>query len=130
MTSSKRLLIASSGALAAGVANGLLGAGGGIILVFALTRSFFGITQNQSPVYTSRDVMATSMSVMLPISAVSAFRYALKGAVDSSLALSIALPAVLGGILGGFLLCKLKEKFITKLFAFLVIYSGITMIAR
>jgi uncharacterized membrane protein YfcA len=40
------------------------------------------------------------------------------------------LPAIIGGIVGGILLDKLKENVIMKLFAFLVIYSGLAMIVR
>ena len=74
--------------------------------------------------------MAVSLSVMIPVSAVSAIRYGLSGSLDLSFSARVAIPAILGGILGGFLLGKLRETFIMKLFAFLVIYSGIAMIVR
>ena len=125
-----RLAIAATGALAAGIANGLLGAGGGIILVFALSPALGGLFEKGEEFYTRRDLMAIYLSVMIPVSVVSAVRYGLAGTLDLSYSQRVIIPAILGGILGGFLLGRLKESFILKLFAFLVIYSGIAMIVR
>ena len=74
--------------------------------------------------------MAVSLCVMMPVSAVSAARYAMGGALDASLIAKLIAPAVLGGIVGGILLDKLRENLIMKLFALLVIYSGLAMIVR
>ena len=59
--------------LLAGFANGLLGAGGGIVAVFA----FAHFLKGQG--YERRDIYANALCVMLPISAVSCVRYALAG---------------------------------------------------
>lgn len=130
MKAFSRLAIAAIGALAAGITNGLLGAGGGIILVFALSPALGGLYEKGEEFYKRRDLMATSLSVMIPVSAVSAIRYGLSGSLDLSYSTRVIIPAILGGILGGFLLGKLRESLIIKLFAFLVIYSGIAMIVR
>ena len=125
-----RLLIVCAGAFAAGITNGLLGAGGGIILIFVLAPALGGLYEKGGELYQKRDLMAISLSVMLPVSVVSAIRYGLGGMLDTAYIPKIILPAILGGIAGGFLLDKLKENFIMKLFAFLVIYSGLTRIVR
>ena len=130
MKARSRLFLVAVGALAAGIINGLLGAGGGIILIFVLAPALGNLYENGDEFYKRRDLMATSLSVMLPVSAVSAFRYGLNGMLDWEYISRIILPAILGGLLGGILLDKLKESFIMKLFAFLVIYSGIAMIVR
>ena len=130
MKAHSRLLYVCAGSLAAGIANGLLGAGGGIILIFVLAYALGGLYEKGEELYKRRDLMAISLSVMLPVSAVSATRYALGGMLDTEYIPKIILPAVIGGIVGGILLDKLKESFIIKLFAFLVIYSGIAMIVR
>ena len=130
MKSKSRLFLIAIGALAAGIINGLLGAGGGIILIFVLAPALGGLYEKGEEFYKRRDLMATSLSVMLPVSAVSALRYGMNGALDWSYVSKIILPAILGGLFGGILLDKLKESFIMKLFAFLVIYSGIAMIVR
>ena len=130
MKSKKRLFLVILGSMSAGIANGLLGAGGGIILVFALSSALGGLFEGGNEVYTKRDLMATSLSVMTPISAFSAVRYAVGGLLDTQYVASLILPAIAGGLTGGFLLNRLKEGFTMKLFAFLVIYSGIAMITR
>jgi uncharacterized membrane protein YfcA len=130
MKAESRLFAVTIGALAAGITNGLLGAGGGIILIFVLAPALGGLYEKGEEFYKRRDLMAISLSVMLPVSAVSALRYGLKGMLDMEFIPKIILPAIIGGIIGGILLDKLKENFIMKLFAFLVIYSGLAMIVR
>ena len=130
MNAKFRLFTVAIGALAAGIINGLLGAGGGIILIFVLAPALGALYEKGDELYKRRDLMAISLCVMMPISAISAIRYGLGGMLDHSLVSKLINPAVVGGIAGGILLDKLKENFIMKLFAFLVIYSGLAMIVR
>ena len=130
MKTNFRLLMVGVGALAAGVVNGLLGAGGGILLVFALSSALGGLYEKGEELYKRRDLMAISMCVMLPVSCVSAIRYGMGGMLDTEYIPKIILPAVIGGVLGGVLLDRLKETVIMRLFAFLVIYSGLAMIVK
>ena len=108
--------------LLSGFVNGLLGAGGGILAVFALS-SHFGEGEK-------RDLYANALSVMLPISALSCVRYAMAGNLHPDGFGVYALPAVAGGILGGILLGRLKSSFLGKVFGALVIFSGILLIVR
>ena len=130
MKAKSRIIAVSLGAFAAGITNGLLGAGGGIILIFVLAPALGKLYEKGNELYGRRDIMAVSLCVMMPVSAVSAIRYAMGGALDASLIAKLIVPAVLGGIVGGILLDKLRENLIMKLFAFLVIYSGLAMIVR
>lgn len=131
MKINNRLPLICLGAFIAGITNGLLGAGGGIVLIFLLSPALSGIYEkNGYEFYKSKDVMAISLSVMLPISVVSAIRYGARGLLDLSYVSKIIFPSVLGGFAGGILLNKLQENLITKIFAFLVIYSGLAMILR
>ena len=107
-----------------GFLNGLLGAGGGIPIVFSL--SFLLGETLEDP----RDLYANALCVMLPISAVSCVRYAMAGQLSVTGFGIYALPAILGGIVGGFLLGKLKASLIKKLFGALILYSGILLIIR
>lgn len=109
--------------LAAGFANGLLGAGGGILIVFALLR-FLGAEVER------RDIYANALCVMVPISLVSCIRYASDGRLSLSGFGAYALPALVGGLLGGILLGRLKASFLKKLFGALVIWSGVLLIIR
>ena len=108
----------------AGLANGLLGAGGGIIAVYALSYSL------GDEIADRRDVFANALCIMLPISAVSCVSYAIAGNLTVSGIGVYAIPAVLGGIVGGILLGKIKFTALRKLFAALVIYSGIALIIK
>lgn len=130
METRKRLPLVIIGSLTAGIINGLLGAGGGIILIFVLAKALGNLYEKGTEVYQRRDLMAISLSVMSVISAVSAIRYGINGILDLNLIKKLIIPAIVGGFVGGFLLNKLKESLLIKLFAFLVIYSGLAMIVR
>ena len=110
--------------LAAGFANGLLGAGGGILIVFGLS-SLLNFNEEGK-----RDVFANALAVMLPISIVSVISYISKGRFNTDAFGIYALPAVAGGFFGAVLLGRLKLRIIKKLFALLVIWSGVYLILR
>ena len=110
--------------LTAGVANGLLGAGGGTVIVFGIARVLGDSLKD------GNDVFATALCVMLPVSAVSCIIYALRGHIDTQGFGVFALPALIGGTVGGLLLGKVKADWVKKLFAVLVIISGILLIVR
>ena len=112
------------GGLAAGFVNGLLGAGGGIIVIFVLTK-FFGedIAKNNA-------VFGNALCVMLPISVLTCVMYASRGYMSPEGFGVFAIPALLGGLLGGALLGRIDTVFLKKSFAWLVIISGIIMMVR
>ena len=104
----------------AGVLNGFLGSGGGIILIFALT--LLGEAED------ARDVFATAVLSILPMSAVSVYFYWREGAVPITDTLPFLLPAAVGGIFGAWLLCRISPKLLKLLFAALMLWAGIRMI--
>lgn len=110
--------------LLAGFINGLLSAGGGIVIVLALSKLLGDTLEHKN------DVFANALCVMLPLSLFSCLLYALKGNLITEGFGVFALPAILGGAVGGALLGKLKAAFVKKLFAALVIVSGILLIVR
>ena len=120
------LLLTAIGGLAAGFINGMLGTGGGIILVFLL-----GYLMRRDPtlknIYSTRDVFATVILAILPMSFVSALFYIKDGSVNINDALVYILPGIAGGIAGAYLLDKINVKFLKKLFAAMVIYAGVKM---
>ena len=107
-----------------GFINGLLGAGGGILIVYALNYALKGSDID------NRDIYANALCVMLPISAMSCIRYAFAGNISTEGFSVYAIPAIAGGIVGGFLLSRLKASVTKKLFAALVIWSGIILIIK
>ena len=122
------MLTLALGGTLAGFFNGLLGAGGGIILVFALARIVEKTDEG------ARSVYANALCVMLPLSLFTLFRYASKGVFSpdftGELSAEYILGAIIGGALGGILLGKLRGGRLRKLFALLTLVSGILMITR
>lgn len=127
------ILLALTG-IGAGLLNGLLGAAGGILLVAVLPRltppaKLYPPSVRLGLYHERRDILATALTVMLPVSAVSGIFYWLNGIRPSSaLLLLLILPAAAGGLLGARLLGKLPDRVLRKLFAALVVVSGIRML--
>lgn len=111
--------------IASGFINGLLGAGGGIIITHYLS-SILSDEQKRD-----NGVFANAVATMLPISVFSLALYYYKGLFEVSEELVSLLPsALIGGILGAYLLTKLRFKWVKRLFSALVIVSGFIMIFR
>lgn len=108
----------------AGTVNGLLGAGGGILIVYAMA---YALRDKECD---ARDFYANALCVMLPISALSCVRYAMRGNLATEGMGRYVIPALFGGLVGGFLLGKIKVGALKRLFAALVIYSGIVLMLR
>ena len=107
-----------------GVTNGLLGAGGGIIAVWALRAALKDAIEDE------RDVLANALCITLPISALSCLSYALHGSLKINGIGLYVIPAILGGALGGVLLGRIKATSAGRLFATLVVVSGVLLIIR
>ncbi len=118
-----RLVLLLSVAFAAGFLNGLLGAGGGILLIYA----FSALNPDKSPEGV-RDNFAATIACILPITTLSAFLYAADGRMDVTAVAPFVLPALLGGFAGACLLGKISTVLLKKMFALLVIYAGLRMI--
>ena len=123
--SRKRFLFLVLSGLAAGFVNGLLGAGGGIIIVAALSP----ILKNTEEIKKA-DIFAMALSAMLPVSLFSFLTYLSRGALSFEGFGAFIIPAALGGILGALTLDKISASRLKKLFRALVIYSGIMMILK
>lgn len=107
--------------LCAGLINGFLGTGGGIVLVYML--SF--LTKNEK-----KDNFPTSLCATIPISLIALISYAKNQSIDFDTVKGLIIPCALGGLLGAFLVDRLKLKWLNTIFALLVIYAGTCMILR
>ncbi len=101
---------------AAGLVNGAFGAGGGMILV-PLFKRFCGLEE--------KTAFATSVSVILPMSAVSALIYLLRADVDFLMALPFLVGGALGGFLGGKLFKNIPTVWLKRIFALFLLYGGV-----
>ena len=110
--------------LAAGVINGLLGAGGGVIMLYALSY----LLRKKGGAESGRDAFASVVAVILPVSMISALSYAARGNIDMTKMQVLIIPALVGGIIGAYLTDKLPTKLIRGIFAVLVIVSGVRMV--
>jgi len=106
--------------LAAGLVNGLLGSGGGMIAVPMLERG--GVEANRAH--------ATSVAVMLPLSAVSAFFYLRGGNVTLADALPYIPGGAIGALIGVLLLRRVKPELLRRLFGAVAVYSGLRILLR
>ncbi len=101
-----------------GFINGLLGTGGGIIAVSLLRKE--GCSANAAH--------ATSVALMLPISAVSLGVYFCNNGVSLFEYLPLCIPAAAGALFGAKLLKKISSRLLRFLFALLLLYSGIRLL--
>ena len=118
--------------LGAGLLNGLLGAAGGILLVALLPHlppPGLSSLAHASLSHDRRDILATALCVMLPVTAVSTLLYWLRGIrPESAMLWALLLPAAAGGVLGAYLLGRIPQGAIKRLFALVVVISGIRML--
>lgn len=110
-----KIKYAVSGA-AAGAANGLFGAGGGMVLVPLLTR-WAGLEDKKA--------FATSISIIAPMCLVSIVVYCLKGSMEFVTALPYLMGGFFGGLIGGKLFRKIPAKFLHKALGIMILYGGI-----
>ena len=101
--------------LFAGVVNGLLGAGGGVIMLYLVQYVMGKESESQ------KDAFASVVAVILPVSIVSAVSYGAAGNIDMSMIQVLAIPALVGGALGAYLTDRLPCGIIRGVFAILLI---------
>ena len=109
-----------------GFCNGLLGAGGGIVIIYAISY----LASTSSIDVDRKDIFANALAVMIPLCMVSAIIYVFNGAFSEAVPWKLLIPAILGGITGALLLEKVKSKVLMIIFAAIMIYSGISMLMR
>lgn len=114
----KKFIYRLGGALA-GILNGLLGAGGGMILVPILKKNL-----------ETRKAHATSIAIILPITTVSAVFYYYRRDVTFSDATPYIIWGLIGALIGIFLLSNVKPIIIRKLFALLMLWAAWRLITK
>lgn len=103
-----------------GFINMLIGACGGIVAVEALKYDKLDQTKSH----------ATAIAVILPLTVISTIMYLMRGNMRISDANIYIIPGVLGSALGSFILPKISQKVLGKVFSIFIIYAGIRMILK
>jgi len=105
----------------AGLINGFVGAGGGIILIFL----FYLLGSGESSDF--KDNLVMTVIGVIPMSTAAFFVYARGSNVDFEIIGRLFIPITLGGVLGAYLMDKIDKRLLTVIFSGLMIYSGIRM---
>lgn len=117
-TVAERVVLICTGIIT-GVVNGLFGGGGGMIVVPMLT------FLSKLP---SKNAHATALIIILPVCIVSGIFYAVFGNFRLDVGLPVTIGVVAGGIVGAFLLKKLPPKWVTLIFAVVMLAAGVKML--
>ncbi|MCL2853063.1 MAG: sulfite exporter TauE/SafE family protein [Defluviitaleaceae bacterium] len=102
-----------------GFLNGLLGAGGGLVLLLFLKRSV------ELPAHRAH---ATALAVMLPLSVLSACIYVGSTEISLKTAVWLALGGMAGGYVGARFLRRIKPRHLGKILGAVLIFSSLRMI--
>ncbi|MBO7217258.1 MAG: sulfite exporter TauE/SafE family protein [Clostridia bacterium] len=101
-----------------GLINGFLGAGGGMIAVPALKFSGFS----------EKEAHENAVAVILPLTVLSAGLYLWRGSVSLFDALPFIPAGLVGAVGGTFLMKKISNIWLTRIFGGFMIFSGIRML--
>lgn len=114
------LLTVATGLLV-GVASGILGVGGGILLVPAMTLGF-GISQHVA--------QGTSLAAIIPTSVVGAVTHDRRGNVLRRAALYMGVGATAGAVLGAVVALHLPREVLTRAFGVLLLFAAFRLWPR
>lgn len=106
---------------AAGLANGLFGAGGGMLLLPLLER----LTDLEP-----RERFASSVCIILPLSLVSVLVYLLRGGAFTTEAVPYLIGGAIGGITAGLLLKRLPTKLLHRIMGVLILWGGLRLVLQ
>lgn len=105
--------------VAAGLASGLFGIGGGAIIVPALV-AFLAVDQ--------RTAHGTSLAAVLPIAIAGAAGYLVGGAVDLLAVIPLAVGSTVGALAGARLLDRLPERTLRRVFAVFLLLVAVQLL--
>lgn len=100
-----------------GIINIVIGACGGIVAIECLKNNNI----NQTKAH------ATAISIILPLTVISAVVYLINNNVNLSDSYVYIIPGIIGSFVGATLLPKIPSKILRKVFSLFMIYAGIRM---
>lgn len=111
-----------AGGLVAGIVNGIFGNGAGVIIVFLIG----GVCKECIP--DERAAFANVTAAVLPMALTSAFIYSSYTPPSLADAVSVSAASLAGGIIGACILGKISVAALKKIFATVMVVSGIVML--
>ena len=115
-----KIFVAGSLGLLAGAANGMFGAGGGLIVVPILKK--LGLER--------KEAHSNAVAVIFPITAVSAVLYLLKGNVELSDALPFLPAGLIGALLGTWVIGRISPLWLKRIFGGFMVYAGVRLLLK
>ena len=115
----KRLVYSILTGVFAGLANGIFGGGGGMIVVPML---------NHLLNYQNKYAHATAIFIILPLSIVSGLFYLSFGNFNVNVGIPVCIGVIVGGLIGAILLSKISSKIVGIIFSVLMAVAGIKML--
>lgn len=108
--------------LFSGVASGLFGVGGGIVMVPAMV--FF----LSPPIRDIKQAIGTSLVVIIPTALIGSAKHLSQGNVDWRTALALAPLAILGGYAGAWLTTHIPAENLKRVFGGFIILVGLRLV--
>lgn len=108
------------GGIFVGIINALFGAGGGMIAVPLLKK--YGLSQ--------KEAQATAVSIIMPLTIVTCITYLLRGELHPFDAVPYILPGLFGALAGAYLLKKMPDTVLKRIFALFMIWAGVRLMIR
>ena len=112
------IILAAGISLLAGIASGLLGIGGGLILV-PLFHYILKMNMHLA--------IGTSLAIIVPTALIGAFRHASGSFVDWRIFLFSAIFCIIGGFIGASISMNMDATLLKKLFALFLIFIALKM---
>ncbi len=104
---------------AAGLVNGLFGAGGGMVLLPLLEKT----TRLKQ-----HEIFASCVCIILPICVVSAAVYLLRGGTFAAQSVPYLIGGAVGGVIAGLTLRKLPTKWLHRALGAFILWGGIRLL--
>lgn len=114
--------VAGAIGLVSGLASGLFGVGGGIVMVPAMVYLL------SPPVRDIKQAVGTSLVVIIPTALVGSWKHLTQGNVEWRVALALAPLALVGGYAGAWLTTQLSSAQLKRAFGGLLILAGLRLL--
>ena len=108
--------------LVSGIASGLFGVGGGIVMVPAM------IFLLSPPIRDIKQAVGTSLAVIIPTAMVGSYKHLTQGNVHWPTALALAPMAILGGYTGAWLTTQISAENLKRAFGGFLILVGLRLL--